>query len=361
MGKIFLSYRREDAAADATALYQTLAAEFGADLLFKDVDDIPPGADWRAAVSRSISASDVVVLLIGPDWRLSAPIELELREALRFRLTIIPVLVRQADIQQLMVGLPPDMRSIVDLNAATVEYDSWGRDVAPVIDAIRTELRLDPLRPADSALAGFHGGGRDRHAASGATARKWPDNRITLIATIAAVCIALAAIIVVTLDKSETKASTASDPPISASAPDSTGTTQDTTISAPTTATSTPPPTGTSTTVRQSTATVALTPTTSKTPYTPLSTDNVAASHDPAWGAEVVLACGKTGDTRRVVSFDATTNGAGEARLMYSSPEGGKIYQLEVGGEFDVKYQLLWAITGVFLGPWPVPLVTDGC
>ena len=48
--RIFISYVREDTAPDANALYQSLEREFGADAIFKDVDDVPLGANWRTAV-----------------------------------------------------------------------------------------------------------------------------------------------------------------------------------------------------------------------------------------------------------------------------------------------------------------------
>ena len=50
MGCIFISYRRDDCAADANALYQSLAAEFGKESIFKDVDDVELGANWKTAI-----------------------------------------------------------------------------------------------------------------------------------------------------------------------------------------------------------------------------------------------------------------------------------------------------------------------
>lgn len=93
----------------------------------------------------------------------------------------------------------------------------------------------------------------------------------------------------------------------------------------------------------------------------PTSVTSPVPGYDQAWTARATLACGDTADTRRVTSFDATTNGAGTANLMEWDPATGRVRQLAVGDVFPVTHTLSWAIQGVLLGPWPVPQVTDGC
>ena len=43
-GRVFISYRRQETAWPARQLYELLVTEFGADRIFKDVDNIEPGA-----------------------------------------------------------------------------------------------------------------------------------------------------------------------------------------------------------------------------------------------------------------------------------------------------------------------------
>lgn len=109
--------------------------------------------------------------------------------------------------------------------------------------------------------------------------------------------------------------------------------------------------------------TVAMPASTTPSHYTvpPSSVTSPVPGYDQAWTARATLACGDTADSRRVTSFDATTNGAGTANLMEWDPASGRIRQLAVGDQFPVDHVLSWAIRGVFLGPWPVPQVTDGC
>src|SRR5689334_8201537 len=68
MPKIFISYRRADSRAYAGRIYDRLVEAFGKDSVFKDVNDIPIGADFRETLHESIAASDVLLVLIGPQW-----------------------------------------------------------------------------------------------------------------------------------------------------------------------------------------------------------------------------------------------------------------------------------------------------
>jgi hypothetical protein len=65
-GKIFLSYRRNDSVAGfALALFNRLELTFPPENLFMDVEvGIKAGQDFE----REVSACDVMLVLIGPDW-----------------------------------------------------------------------------------------------------------------------------------------------------------------------------------------------------------------------------------------------------------------------------------------------------
>jgi TIR domain len=69
-GKIFLSYRREDSAAGfALALFNRLELTFPPENLFMDVEGgIKAGQDFVQVLEREVSACDVMLVLIGPDW-----------------------------------------------------------------------------------------------------------------------------------------------------------------------------------------------------------------------------------------------------------------------------------------------------
>jgi hypothetical protein len=64
---IFLSYRRSDAADISGRIFDHFAARFGHNRVFKDVDSIPIGGEFKRLVLDQIEQS-VVVVLIGPTW-----------------------------------------------------------------------------------------------------------------------------------------------------------------------------------------------------------------------------------------------------------------------------------------------------
>src|SRR3954454_21802498 len=66
--KLFINYRREDTDDLAGRLYDRLTTEFGAENIFKDVDSIRPGQNWKVELERSVGQCDVVLALIGKGW-----------------------------------------------------------------------------------------------------------------------------------------------------------------------------------------------------------------------------------------------------------------------------------------------------
>ncbi len=41
---------------------------FGKKNVFKDVDNIPVGMDFRAVIERALITCDIMLVIIGPDW-----------------------------------------------------------------------------------------------------------------------------------------------------------------------------------------------------------------------------------------------------------------------------------------------------
>jgi hypothetical protein len=68
MKGIFISYRREDSAGYAGRLYDRLAAHFGADRVFMDVEGIEPGVDFVDAIERAVASCEVLIVIIGNEW-----------------------------------------------------------------------------------------------------------------------------------------------------------------------------------------------------------------------------------------------------------------------------------------------------
>lgn len=64
MINILISYRRKDSADAAGRIYNRLIQEFGRQAVFKDVDSIPVGVDFRTHLDDQVAKSNVFLVVI---------------------------------------------------------------------------------------------------------------------------------------------------------------------------------------------------------------------------------------------------------------------------------------------------------
>ncbi len=162
--KIFLSYRRDDVPGYVGRLADDLEAVFGAEQVFRDVDDIRGGADWRASIDAALQQSAVLLLLIGPRWsdiwraRAHAPIDymaLELERARALHIPVHPVTVGGGTIANELDLTPIDWiraRQIYDISDI---QGRWDKDVAGLI-AILQPLIATPHTTANTTATAEH-------------------------------------------------------------------------------------------------------------------------------------------------------------------------------------------------------------
>lgn len=142
---IFLSYRRDDSAANAGRLFDWLARQFGRDRIFLDTDKIASGEEFPRVLEERLAASDVLVAVIGPRWltianaagpRLNQPddyVRREIASALARKIRVIPVLVQGARMPAAQ-ELPPALRPLAVRNAARVDDATFERDFDVLVD-----------------------------------------------------------------------------------------------------------------------------------------------------------------------------------------------------------------------------------
>ncbi len=146
--KVFLSYRRDDSGDVTGRLYDRLIERFGAAQVFKDVDSIPPGVDFRAYLADQIGACDVVLAVIGARWL--APdtsgqrriddaqdfVRAELEAALERDVPVVPVLVGGAEIPK-AEQLPESISALAYRQAQVVRPDpDFHRDVDRLLQGL---------------------------------------------------------------------------------------------------------------------------------------------------------------------------------------------------------------------------------
>jgi hypothetical protein len=132
MGKIFISYRRDDSLMVAKSMYDWLSQRFPRNDIFMDVDSIAPGVDFRAPIETAIIQSDIVFVLIGPKWlaitdangrkRLENPndfVRFEIEMAMRHKIPIVPLLVKGATMPALD-QLPATIMGLAYLQAIPI-------------------------------------------------------------------------------------------------------------------------------------------------------------------------------------------------------------------------------------------------
>jgi len=158
VGNIFISYRREDSAATCGRMYDRMKAYFGAQAVFKDVDNIPPGADFPQYLQGVLRRCAVLLAVIGPQWldartaegrrRLDDPgdfVRIEIETALSEGVTVIPVLVQGASMPP-ATELPPSLRPLAMRNASPVRNDpDFTTDMQRLLQALeRWVVRAAP-------------------------------------------------------------------------------------------------------------------------------------------------------------------------------------------------------------------------
>lgn len=65
---IFLSYRRQDVPGYVGRLADHLEAAFG-QTVFRDVDSIGGGTDWKRVLNRAVSDAEIILAVIGERWQ----------------------------------------------------------------------------------------------------------------------------------------------------------------------------------------------------------------------------------------------------------------------------------------------------
>jgi hypothetical protein len=67
-GKIFVSYRRDDAPGDARSIYERLGRSFGEGNVFMDVDQLLAGQRFDRELDKALAERDVLIAVIEARW-----------------------------------------------------------------------------------------------------------------------------------------------------------------------------------------------------------------------------------------------------------------------------------------------------
>lgn len=149
---IFVSYRREDSADVTGRLCDALEREFGAENIFRDVDSIPLGVDFRDHLGAAVQRCRVLLAVIGRNWagpvddgsrRIDDPadfVRVEIEAAIARGVPVIPLLVGQATMPK-ADALPAELAPLAYRNGMSLRPDpDFRNDVARLCRDLRTHL-----------------------------------------------------------------------------------------------------------------------------------------------------------------------------------------------------------------------------
>jgi Tol biopolymer transport system component len=199
MPGIFISYRRADSPDATGRIYDRLLAEFGRAQVFKDIDSIPLGRDFRTHLGEMVGDCAAVLAIVGPHWtnirneagerRLDDAddfVRIELEAALARNIPVVPVLVGHAT-QPTSPQLPASLAPLAYRQSIEVRPDpDFHHDATRLIKALRGLLDPEAAALAVSTLA------ENVSAAAGAQGKSRSGQGWWIIAAIAA---ALSAIV----------------------------------------------------------------------------------------------------------------------------------------------------------------------
>ena len=148
---VFISYRRQDSAHITGRIYDVLTARFGRNSVFKDVDSMPLGYDFRDHIRDQVGHCAVLVAVIGKNWigppdsgerRLDDQrdhLRVEIETALERHIPVIPVLVDGVEMPT-EKDLPPSLGRLAYHHGIPVRPDPDFH-----IDADRLARGIEPL------------------------------------------------------------------------------------------------------------------------------------------------------------------------------------------------------------------------
>ncbi len=156
---VFISYRRSDSNDVAGRIYDFLSQHFGPDVVFKDVDSIPLGVDFRIHLNQTVGRCQALVAVIGPTWlkvlqeRLDKAsvdwVRAEIETALERRIPVIPLLVGGANLPS-ADALPEGLQDLAYRNATLARPDpdfrpDMGRLIQGLEEILGVSTGLDSL------------------------------------------------------------------------------------------------------------------------------------------------------------------------------------------------------------------------
>lgn len=147
--RIFISYRRDDSLHVTGRICDHLSYRFGQQSVFRDLDSMPLGVDFRKHIEQTIDRCSVLLAIIGKDWlntvddsggrRLEDPedpVRVEIEAALERNIPVIPILVKGALMPD-QRALPENIRQLKYQAGITIHEDYFKEGMERLIEQLQ--------------------------------------------------------------------------------------------------------------------------------------------------------------------------------------------------------------------------------
>jgi hypothetical protein len=159
MAKIVISYRRTD--SDATGrIFDRLVQAYGRHSIFRDIDSTPVGADFRTVIGNALQGADVLIAVVGPNWRgvnqdgsirlndVNDLVRIEVETALHRGIPVIPLLVGNAAMPK-PNELPDTLGKFAYCHAANIDSGrNFDADIDRLIRSLSPLVKVHPRSTA---------------------------------------------------------------------------------------------------------------------------------------------------------------------------------------------------------------------
>jgi len=147
-------------------IYDRLVQQFGKERVFKDVDSIPIGLDYRKYLDKKVGRCSVFLAIIGRGWleakdthgnlALNDPkdfVRIEIESALHRNIPVVPVLIQNSSIP-LKDDLPENISELVYRQGIPVRSDpDFHRDMDRMIDRLHTYFEEEARKAVETRKA----------------------------------------------------------------------------------------------------------------------------------------------------------------------------------------------------------------
>lgn len=145
--KIFISYRHEDSNYVSGRIYDNLINKLQNASIYKDVDSIPLGIDFREHIRNSVGQCTILLAVIGDHWAVNKDginrlldetdwVRIEVETALNRNIPVIPLLIDGAKIPTAEI-LPESLQALQFRNGMPIRPDpDFHNDMQRLIEGI---------------------------------------------------------------------------------------------------------------------------------------------------------------------------------------------------------------------------------